>query len=42
MDDSEYVTERYKDGLWNDLMAYFNLPECEDRAAAKKLREKVK
>jgi hypothetical protein len=28
-DDSEYVAERYKESLWNDLMAHFNLPECE-------------
>jgi hypothetical protein len=41
-DDSEYVAERYKEGLWNDLMAHFNLPECEDQAAAAKLRAKVK
>jgi hypothetical protein len=41
-DDSEYVTKRYKESLWNDLMAHFNLPECEDEAAAAKLRAKVK
>ena len=40
--DSEYVAERYKEGLWNDLMAHFSLPECEDPAAAEKLRAKVK
>jgi hypothetical protein len=27
-----YVIERYKESLWNDLMAHFNLPECEDEA----------
>jgi hypothetical protein len=41
-EDSEYVAERYKEGLWNDLMAHFNLPECENPAAAAKLRAKVK
>jgi hypothetical protein len=41
-DDSEYVTERYKESLWNDLMAHFNLPEYEDEVAARKLRAKVK
>ena len=40
--DSEYVAKRYKEGLWNDLMAHFNLPECEDPTAAEKLRAKVK
>jgi hypothetical protein len=40
--DSEYVVERYKESLWNDLMAHFNLPECEDEADAAKLRAKVK
>jgi hypothetical protein len=41
-DDSEYVAERYKESLWNDLMAHSNLLECEDEAAAIKLRAKVK
>jgi hypothetical protein len=41
-DDSEYVAERYKESLWNELMAYFNLPECEDEVAARQLRAKVK
>jgi hypothetical protein len=41
-DNTEYVTERYKESLWNDLMAHFNLPECEDEAAAIKLTAKVK
>ena len=40
--DSEYVAERYKKGLWNDLMAHFTLPECEDPADTAKLRAKVK
>jgi hypothetical protein len=40
--DSEYVAERYKEGLWNDLMAHFTLPELEDPADTAKLREKVK
>jgi hypothetical protein len=34
-DDSEYVTEIYKESLLNNLMAHFNLPECEDEAAAR-------
>ena len=34
--DSDYVAERYKDNLWNDLMSHFNLPECENEDAAKK------
>jgi hypothetical protein len=34
-DDSEYVTERYKESLWNDLMAHFNLLECENEDAAR-------
>jgi hypothetical protein len=42
VDDSEYVAERYEESLWNDLMAHFNLPECEDEAAAIKLRATVK
>jgi hypothetical protein len=42
VDNSEYVAERYKESLWNDLMAYFNLPEYEDEASARKLRAKVK
>jgi len=41
-DGDEYVHQRYKDALWNDLMVHFSLPECEDQAAADKLREKVK
>jgi hypothetical protein len=41
-DDSEYAAERYKESLWNDLMAHFSLLECEDEAAAIKLRAKVK
>jgi hypothetical protein len=41
-DDSEYVAERYKESLWNDLMSHFNLPECEDEVATRKLRAKVK
>jgi hypothetical protein len=41
-DDSEYVAERYKESLWNDLMTHFNLPECEDEVAARKLRATVK
>ncbi|KAI4980524.1 hypothetical protein ZWY2020_021009 [Hordeum vulgare] len=27
--DTDYVAERYKDNLWNDLMSHFNLPEYE-------------
>jgi hypothetical protein len=41
-DDSEYAAERYKESLWNDLMAHFNLPECENEDAARQLRAKVK
>jgi hypothetical protein len=41
-DGSEYVAERYKESFWNNLMAHFNLPECEDEAATAKLRTKVK
>jgi hypothetical protein len=41
-DDNEYVAERYKESRWNDLMAHFNLPECEDKVAARQLRAKVK
>jgi hypothetical protein len=41
VDDSEYVAERYKESLWNDLMAHFNLPECEDEVATRKLRATV-
>ena len=40
--DSDYVAERYKDNLWNDLMSHFDLPECENEDAADKLRAKVK
>jgi hypothetical protein len=41
-DNSEYIAERYKESLWNDLMAHFNLPECQDEVAARKLRVTVK
>ena len=41
-EESEYVAERYKEGLWNDLMAHFTLPEYEDDADTAALREKVK
>jgi hypothetical protein len=41
-DDSEYIAERYKESLWNDLMAHFNLPEYENEDAARQLRAKVK
>jgi hypothetical protein len=41
-DDSEYVAKRYKESLWNDLMAHFDLPECEDEVIARQLRAKVK
>ena len=40
--DSDYVAERYKEGLWTDLMAHFILPELEDEAGTAKLRDKVK
>jgi hypothetical protein len=42
VDDSEYVAKRYKESLWNDLMAHFNLLECEDEDTARQLRAKVK
>jgi hypothetical protein len=41
-DDSDYIAERYKENLWNDLMAHFNLPECENEDTARQLRAKVK
>jgi hypothetical protein len=41
-DNSEYVIERYKESLWNDLMAHFSLPEYENEDAARQLRAKVK
>ena len=40
--DSEYVAERYKEGLWTDLMAHFTLLALEDKADTTKLRDKVK
>ena len=40
--ESEFVAERYKEGLWNDLMAHFTLPECADEAETAKLMAKVK
>ena len=39
---SEYIAERYKDGLWNDLMAHFGLPELASETDTEKLRLKVK
>ena len=42
VEDNEYVAERYKDGLWNDLMAHFTLPECEEEDDTAALRDKVK
>jgi hypothetical protein len=41
-DDSDYVAEQYKENLWNDLMAHFNLPKCENEDAIRQLRAKVK
>ena len=40
--ESEYITERYKEGLWNDLMAHFTLPECATQEDTDALRLKVK
>ena len=40
--DSDYVAERYKEGLWNELMAHFTLLEQEDPADTEKLTKKVK
>ena len=42
MEDNEYVAEMYKDGLWNDLMAHFTLPECQEEDDTAALRDKVK
>ena len=42
VEDSEYFAERYKDGLWNDLMAHFTLPEYEDDPNTAALRDKFK
>ena len=39
---SDYVAERYKDDLWNDLMAHFTLPEYDDDADTAACRDKVK
>ena len=39
--ETEYVPDRYKDGLWEDLMAHFTLPELETEAETKKLRALV-
>jgi len=41
-EDGEYVAERYKEGLWNDLMTHFTLPKYEDYADTVALRKKVK
>jgi hypothetical protein len=40
--ESEYVADRYKETLWNDLMTHFTLPEYEDDADTAALRSKVK
>ena len=40
--ETEYVPDRYKDGLWEDLMAHFTLPELETEIEMEKLRQKVK
>jgi len=40
--DNDYVAERYKKVLWDDLMAHFTLPELDNRDDTAKLREKVK
>ena len=40
--ESEYISERYKEGLWNDLMAHFTLPEEATVEDTEKLRLKVK
>ena len=39
---TEYVPDRYKDGLWEDLMANFTLPELPTRDETAKLRALVK
>ena len=40
--EGDYVTERYKEGLWNELMAHFTLPELEDPTDTEKLTKQVK
>ena len=40
--ESQNVSERYKESLWNDLMAHFTLPECETQEDTDALRLKVK
>ena len=40
--EGDYVAERYKEGLWNELMAHFTLPEQEDPADMEKLTKQVK
>ena len=40
--ESQYVAERYKEGLWNDLMAHFTPPKCETQDNTDALRLKVK
>lgn len=40
--ESEYVADRFKEGLWNDLMSHFTLPECETDEDREALRLKVK
>jgi hypothetical protein len=32
--ESEYVAKRYKEGIWNDLMDHFTLPESADEFKA--------
>ena len=40
--EGDYVTDRYKESLWNELMAHFTLPEQEDPADMEKLTKQVK
>ena len=40
--DNEYVAERYKGKLWDDLMAHFTLPDLHNAQENAKLTEKVK
>ena len=40
--ESEFVADRYKDGLFDDLMAHFTLPELETQIERDRQRELVK
>ena len=40
--EGDYVANRYKESIWNELMAHFTLPEQEDPADMEKLTKQVK